>query len=97
MFAASLPRAGHWSDFDSQLHFQPTTEATMRRFVLAVCTLLALGAGIQASAAEEDTTSAASEDTAAAPDTPAMATDTPPEPAASEPSADPTPADGDSK
>lgn len=69
----------------------------MKRFVLAVCTLLVLGAGIQASAAEDETTSGVSQDTTAAPEAPATATDTSTDQAASEPSADPAPADGDSK
>jgi hypothetical protein len=74
-------------------------EATMKRFMLAVCALLVLGAGTQASAAEDETTSGVSQDTTAAPETPATATDTSTDQAASEPGADPAPApaDGDSK
>ena len=70
----------------------------MKRFALALLTLLALGTGGQAIAADDDT-SAASEDTAAAPNKPAMETETPAEPPAAESASDtmPTPADGDSK
>ena len=61
--------AGHSSTVDRS--FIPTNpEVTMKRFALAVLTVLALGAGPQAMAADDDAP-AASQDTAAAPDTPA--------------------------
>jgi len=69
----------------------------MKRFALAVLTILALGTGAQAMAADDDAP-AASQDTAAAPDTPATE-EAAAEPAASETANDtmPAPADGDSK
>jgi hypothetical protein len=69
----------------------------MKRFALAVLTILALGAGPQAIAADEDAP-VASQDTAAAPDTPATE-GAAAEPAATETASDtmPAPADGDSK
>jgi hypothetical protein len=72
-------------------------EVTMKRLALAVLTILALGAGPQAMAADDDAP-AAGQDTAAAPDTAAKEEATS-EPAATETTSDtmPAPADGDSK
>ena len=70
----------------------------MKKFVLAVMVLFALGAGAQASA-EEETSAAVSQDTAIAPDSPATGTETSSDQPANEPNADSTPAasDDDSK
>ena len=69
----------------------------MKRFALAVLTVLALGAGPQAMAADDDAP-AASQDTAAAPDTPTTE-EAAAEPAATDTAGDtmPAPGDGDSK
>jgi len=69
----------------------------MKRFALAVLTIIALGTGAQAMAADDEAP-AASQDTATAPETPATE-EAAVEPAASETAGDtmPAPADGDSK
>jgi hypothetical protein len=73
----------------------------MKRYVLTLLTLLAMGPGTQALADDESQTAASAETTADVSDSSATATDTSSDPAAAEPAAatDPMPApeDGDSK
>jgi hypothetical protein len=71
----------------------------MTRTALALLTILALGAGTQSLAADDDPASTESQDAAATPDTPEMAIETPTDPATTGKSDDPMPmpADTDSK